>query len=300
MKSTRLYVLGRHGQVARALQEASEAQPDLVLGFGGRDAFDIADTDAVLQALRGFQPDIVINPAAYTAVDRAEEDAAAAYHVNRDGARAVAEASARLEIPTIHLSTDYVFDGAKPAPYVEDDAPAPINVYGASKLAGELAVAAANRRHVILRTAWVYSPFGQNFVRTMLRLASSRDTLRVVNDQVGCPTSALDIARAILAIARRIDRAGWTNEFGGVTHIAGPDVVTWYDFACSIMRVAAAHGARTARIEPIPTRDYPTPARRPANSRLSCDRLTTVFGVSMPSLEASLSECVSRLIATGS
>ncbi|MGY4303986.1 dTDP-4-dehydrorhamnose reductase [Bradyrhizobium sp. USDA 4369] len=300
MKSTRLYVLGLHGQVARALQEASEAQPDLVLGFGGRDAFDIADADAVLQALRGFQPDIVINPAAYTAVDRAEEEVAATYHVNRDGARAVAEASARLEIPTIHLSTDYVFDGAKPAPYVEDDAPAPINVYGASKLAGELAVAAANSRHVILRTAWVYSPFGQNFVRTMLRLASSRDTLRVVNDQVGCPTSALDIARAILAIARRIDRAGWTSEFGGVTHIAGPDVVTWYDFACRIMRIAAAQGARTARIEPIPTRDYPTPARRPANSRLSCDRLTAVFGVSMPSLEASLSECVSRLIATGS
>ncbi|MGJ4998215.1 dTDP-4-dehydrorhamnose reductase [Bradyrhizobium sp. HKCCYLS3077] len=296
MKTTRIYILGRQGQVARALQEVSEKRTDVVVGFGGRNDFDIADAEAVLGALRSFSPDVVVNPAAYTAVDRAEEESAAAFYVNRDGARAVAEASARLEIPTIHLSTDYVFDGAKPTPYVENDATAPINVYGASKLAGEHAVAVANDRHVILRTAWVYSPFGQNFVRTMLRLAATRDTLRVVDDQVGCPTSAHDIARAILAIAGRIDRSGWSTEFGGVTHIAGPDVVTWCDFARQIMRIAAARGARSANVEPITTRDYPTPARRPANSRLSCNRLMAVFGVYMPPLEQSLSECVSRLI----
>lgn len=296
MKPLRLYVLGQQGQVARALQEVSERRPDVVVGFGGRNDFDIADVDAVLAALRDFRPDFVINPAAYTAVDRAEEESAVAYHVNRDGAKAVAEASACMEIPTIHLSTDYVFDGTKSTPYAEDDATAPMSVYGASKLAGEHAVAAANHRHVILRTAWVYSPFGHNFVRTMLRLAETRDTLRVVCDQVGSPTYALDLAQAILAIAGRIDRSGWSTEFGGVTHIAGPDVVTWYDFACQIMRLAAARCARSAKVEPITTSDYPTPARRPRNSRLSCNRLTTVFGISMPPLEQSLSQCVSRLI----
>ena len=298
MRTLRIYVFGSQGQVACSLREAATGQPDIALGFGGRPDVDILRPDLVEKALGEFVPDIVINPAAYTAVDRAESEPQRAFAVNRDGARIVAEASSRLGAPIVHLSTDYVFDGRKKQPYVETDATAPQSVYGRSKLEGEHAVAATYERHIILRTAWVYSPFGNNFVRTMLRLSKSLDQLRVVDDQIGCPTFAPDIAVAILSIARRIDHLGWNREFAGITHLAGPDEVTWCDFARRIMRALEQHGERSVAVEAIPTAAYPTAAVRPANSRLCCDRLASIFGVRMPSLQRSLEHCITRLLAT--
>jgi dTDP-4-dehydrorhamnose reductase len=293
----RIYTIGMEGQVARSLREAARENPDIVIGWGARPDVDILRPKLVERAIENFSPDIVVNPAAYTAVDRAEGEAELAFAINRDGAEAVAKAARQLGIPVIHLSTDYVFDGSKAGAYVETDAVAPQGVYGRSKLAGELAVAAANERNVILRTSWVYAPFGSNFVRTMLRLASERDRLRVVGDQIGCPTYAPDIADAIIAIARTIGSSGWHARFSGVTHLAGPDEVTWFAFAREIMRLVEAKGGRAAAVDEITTADYPTAANRPANSRLNCDRLYATFGVRLPALPQSLEACLERLLA---
>jgi dTDP-4-dehydrorhamnose reductase len=268
------------------------------VGFGGRPDVDILCPDLVGNALRAFAPDIVINTAAYTAVDRAEHEPELAFEVNRDGAKTVAQAAARLGVPLIHLSTDYVFDGKKQTPYIEADATAPMSIYGRSKLEGELAAAAVSDHLVILRTAWVYSPFGNNFVRTMLRLSKTIDKLKVVDDQIGCPTYAPDIAIAILSIARRIGHSGWRSEFSGITNLAGPDEVTWCEFARRIMRILEQAGERSPPVEAIPTAAYPTAAVRPANSRLCCDRLASIFDIRMPTLDGSLKHCVARLLAT--
>jgi dTDP-4-dehydrorhamnose reductase len=189
-----------------------------------------------------------------------------------------------------------VFDGAKDGAYVETDLPSPQGVYGRSKLEGEQAVAAANPRHLIARTAWIYAPFGSNFVRTMLRLSAERDSLRVVDDQIGCPTYAPDLAEAILAVARTWSREGWRSEHAGVTHFAGPDAVTWCAFARQIFAGAAARGGRSVEVEAITTEQYPTPASRPANSRLSTARLQSLFGLRLPPLDHSLSACLDRLL----
>jgi dTDP-4-dehydrorhamnose reductase len=293
----RLYVIGAEGQVARALREAAAAHADIAFGCGARPDVDLLRPESIEQALDAFKPDIVINPAAYTAVDRAEAEPDQAFALNRDGAVAVATAAARLGVPIMQLSTDYVYDGRKPAPYVETDPVNPQGVYGRSKLAGEIAVAAANAKHIILRTAWVYAPFGNNFVRTMLRLASERDGLRVVDDQQGCPTYAPDIATAILRIAQTMHRSGWHDSYGGVTHLAGPDAMTWCAFARRIMAELTAQGGRAVPVEAIATADYPTPAVRPANSRLSTIRLAEIFDVELPSLDISLANCMARLRA---
>ena len=294
----RLYVIGTEGQVARSLREAAIQHPDIVMGCGGRPDVDILRPDLVEKAFLAFSPDMVINPAAYTAVDRAEAEPELAFATNRDGAGIVATAAARLGVPILHLSTDYVFDGKKESPYIETDPVRPESVYGRSKLEGEYAVAAANQRHIILRTAWVYSPFGNNFVRTMLRLSTQRDRLTVVDDQVGCPTFAPDIAAAILVIARKIYLSGWNEKFAGVTHIAGPDEVTWFDFARQIMRLSERTRRHSVTVEPISSRDYPSAAIRPANSRLCCDRLASVFNIRMPPLGRSLEECLGVLLGT--
>jgi dTDP-4-dehydrorhamnose reductase len=294
----RLYVVGTQGQVARSLREAAAANPDIVIMSDGRPNLDVLRPDLVEKALLASSPDVVINPAAYTAVDRAEIEPELAFAVNREGAGNVAAAAARLGIPIIHLSTDYVFDGMKEGRYVETDAVAPKSVYGRSKLAGEYAVAAANDRHVILRTSWVYAPFGSNFVRTILRLSADRDRLTVVDDQIGCPTFAPDIAAAILTVARKIKCSGWEQEFAGITHLAGPDEVTWCDFARLIMNVREKQGRRSVGVNAISTAAYPTAAARPANSRLCCDRLAAVFDVHMPPLALSLENCLERLLDT--
>ena len=293
----RLYVFGSEGQVARSLRETVIDKPDIVLGYGGRPEVDIRRPDLVEKALRAFSPDVVINPAAYTAVDRAESEPELAFAINRDGAGIVAAAAARLGVPILHLSTDYVFDGKKASPYIETDPVRPESVYGRSKLEGEHAVAAANQRHMILRTAWVYSPFGNNFVRTMLRLSAQRDRLTIVDDQVGCPTFAPDVAAAILVIARKIYLSGWSERFAGVTHIAGPDEVTWFDFARQIMRLSERTRRHSVTVAPISSKDYPSAAIRPANSRLCCDRLASVFNILMPPLGRSLEECLRLLLS---
>jgi dTDP-4-dehydrorhamnose reductase len=292
----RLYVIGSQGQVARSLREAATRDNDIVFGCGERPDVDLLRPASIARALADFRPDIVINPAAYTAVDKAESEPEQAFALNRDGAGTVAAAAAKRGVPVIHLSTDYVFDGTKDAAYVESDPVNPQSVYGRSKCEGEAAVAAANPQNIVLRTSWVYSPFGTNFVRTMLRLAAERDSLRVVDDQIGCPTYAPDIAVAAIAIARKVLAEGWRAEFAGVTHLAGPEALTWYAFANDIVRGAALRGGRSVPISPILTSDYPTPAARPANSRLSAARLASVFNIRMPPLEHSLANCLDLLV----
>jgi dTDP-4-dehydrorhamnose reductase len=292
----RLYVIGGQGQVARSLREAAAHERDIVFGCAERPDADLLRPASITQALTKFRPDIVINPAAYTAVDKAESEPEQAFALNRDGAGVVAAAAASQGAPVIHLSTDYVFDGSKDGPYVESDAVNPQCVYGKSKCEGEVAVAAANPQHIVLRTSWVYAPFGTNFVRTMLRLTGERDSLRVVDDQIGCPTYAPDIAAAAIAIAKKVLAEGWRTEFAGVTHLAGPDALSWYDFASDIVRGAALHGGHSVPISPISTSDYPTPAARPANSRLSTARLASVFDIYLPPLQRSLADCLDRLL----
>jgi dTDP-4-dehydrorhamnose reductase len=291
----RLYVIGTDGQIARSLREAAGLHDGVIFGFGGRPEVDLLHPKSIEAAIASFRPDVVINPAGYTAVDKAETEPDQAFALNRDGARAVAIAAANQGAPIIHLSTDYVFDGNKTGAYVESDPVAPQGVYGRSKLEGEMAVAAANPRHVVLRTSWVYAPFGNNFVRTMLRLAAERDRLRVVDDQVGCPTYAPDIATAAIAMAQKLTNAGWHSKYTGVTHLAGPDTLTWCAFAGEIMRASAERGGRVVPVEPISTHDYPTPASRPPNSQLSTARLEAIFDMRLPPMKSSLANCLDRL-----
>jgi dTDP-4-dehydrorhamnose reductase len=291
----RLYVIGGEGQVARSLREATSQCDNIICAFGLRPDVDLLSPSSIAKALADFRPDVVVNPAAYTAVDRAESEPDKAFALNCDGARFVAKAAADHGAPIIHLSTDYVFDGKKKELYLESDPVEPQTVYGRSKLEGELAVAEANPKHIILRTSWVYAPFGNNFVRTMLRLAAERDRLRVVDDQFGCPTYAPDIAHAIIAIAQNSIGLGWRAQYAGITHLAGPDIRTWYAFARDVIHESAARGGRSVPVDPISTSDYPTPAIRPANSGLSTGRLESVFDIRLRPLKSSLADCLDRL-----
>jgi dTDP-4-dehydrorhamnose reductase len=290
----RLYVIGFEGQVARSLREAARLHKDITFGFGARPDVDLRHPQSIDAAIARFRPDVVINPAAYTAVDKAESEPNQAFTLNRDGARSVAVAAANQGAAVIHLSTDYVFDGKKDGAYLECDPVAPLGVYGRSKLEGELAVAEVNPRHVVLRTSRIYAPFGANFVLAMLRLAAERDRLPVVDDQIGCPTYAPDIARVVIAIARKLANSE-EAKYLGITHIAGPDALTWYAFAREIIYAGAERGRRSIPVEPIPASEYVTPALRPANSRLSTARLESIFGLSLPPLKSSLSDCLDRL-----
>jgi dTDP-4-dehydrorhamnose reductase len=292
----RLYVIGSEGQVARSLREVAVVDKNIVFGYGARPQVDLLRPSSIEKALADFRPDVLVNPAAYTAVDKAESEPDQAFALNRDGARAAAVAASKQGVPIIHLSTDYVFDGKKQGAYIERDPVAPRGVYGRSKLEGELAVAEANPKHVVLRTSWVYAPFGGNFVGTMLRLAGERERLQVVDDQVGCPTYAPDIAGAIIAIAYHVRDSRWSPNFSGVTHIAGPEPLSWHTFAQEIVRGAAERGGRSVPVDPISTPDYPTAALRPANSILSTERLKATFGIRLPPLRDSLSDCLDRLL----
>jgi dTDP-4-dehydrorhamnose reductase len=291
----KLVVTGVHGQVARALVE--RAPPGAVVVPLGRPQLDLADAAGIAPALAQAGADLVINAAAYTAVDKAETERDAAFAVNATGAGAVAAAARALGLPLIHLSTDYVFDGAKPAPYVETDPTGPTGVYGASKLAGEAAVMAAHPGAVIARTAWVVSPFGNNFVKTMLRLAATRDEIGVVADQIGNPTSALDIADALWQVATNLLAHPADPALSGLFHLTGSGEASWADLAGEVFAASARHGGPVARVRPIGTADYPTPARRPANSRLDCAHLAHVHGVRLPDWRASVDTLVTRLLA---
>ncbi len=287
-----ILVTGGSGQLASALAGAAGVRRV------GRPDFDFNRPETIEAAFKAAAPRMVVNAAAYTAVDAAETDAEAAYRANRDGPAALARLCAEAGIPLIHVSTDYVFDGTKAEPYEESDPVAPQGVYGASKLAGEQAVLAAGGPAIILRTAWVYAVTGKNFVRTMLTVGKTRDRLTVVADQHGCPTTAADLAEAILAIAGRLDRTGWQPDYHGIFHAAGSGATTWFGLAVATFEEAARHGARVPQVAPIATADWPTPAKRPANSRLDCTRLTQVFGVTMPPWRESLSRTVDQIFAT--
>ena len=290
----KLAVTGATGQVVRALVERAPVGVTVVTL--GRPLIDLADPAGIAPALARIGADVVVNAAAYTAVDRAETDSAAAFAINAAGAGAVAAAARSLELPLIHISTDYVFDGTKTAPYVETDPTGPTGVYGASKLAGELAVMDAHPDAVIARTAWVFSPFGGNFVKTMLRLAATREEVGVVADQLGNPTSALDIADAVLAMAANLVARPREQALRGLFHMTGSGEASWADFATHIFAISGAHGGPVARVKAIATSDYPSPARRPANSRLDCSRLAQVHGVRLPDWRLSADTIVARLL----
>lgn len=266
-------VLGRGGQVAREL--ARVLPRELAPRFAGRETLDLitADVEAFVHDLA---PDAVVNAAAYTAVDHAEAEPEAAFRLNRDVPAALARACAARDIPFVHLSTDYVFDGEKGAPYVESDARRPLNVYGRSKAEGEIAVEEAGGRWTILRTSWLYSAFGSNFVRTMIRLASERDTVDVVADQRGAPTHARDMAQAVLRVLQHDLRGSATAR--GLFHVAGQGEATWADLAQAAFEESGRRGGVTAKVRRIATSDYPTAARRPADTRLASDRFAAAFG----------------------
>ncbi|MDF0542435.1 dTDP-4-dehydrorhamnose reductase [Sphingobium sp. H39-3-25] len=291
----RIAVTGKVGQVVTALLERGPAAGIEIVAVG-RPELDLADAGSVAAALAAVAPDVIVSSAAYTAVDKAESEPDVAFAVNRDGAGAVATAAARLGVPVIHLSTDYVFRGDKDGAYVEDDPVDPAGVYGASKLAGEEAVAAANPNHAILRTCWVYSPFGANFVKTMLRLAETRDALGVVADQHGTPTSALDIADAVIAVAKRLVE-DQDPALRGVFHLTGSGDGTWADFAEEIFVGLSAVTGKQMTVNRITTADFPTPAKRPANSRMSGEKLTRLYGVTLPEWRVSTASVVGRLLA---
>ncbi|TBC92943.1 dTDP-4-dehydrorhamnose reductase [Rhizobium leguminosarum] len=289
----RIAVTGKSGQVSSALQALNAGGIEVIAI--GRPELDLLEPSMVHETIAKLKPDIVVSSAAYTAVDKAESDEAAAFAINRDGARAIAAAAAELSLPIIHLSTDYVFEGDKPERYVESDPVGPVSVYGRSKLEGEYAVAAANENHVILRTAWVYSTFGHNFVKTMLRLAETREELSVVSDQLGCPTSANDIAEAIVKIADRLAKDS-SPDLRGVFHLAGSGETNWAEFARYILSILEEKTGRRVTVRDIATADYPTAANRPANSRLCCDKLKRLYGVSMPEWQVSTRAAVTKLL----
>jgi dTDP-4-dehydrorhamnose reductase len=291
----RLLVTGKYGQISMALREVGAAQDIEVVAIG-RPEFDLVNPEDGLTKLAAVKPDVIVSAAAYTAVDKAESDAAMAYLINADGPASLAGLAAELDIPIVHLSTDYVFDGCKPSPYVETDATNPLAVYGASKLRGEQAIAAITNNHVILRTAWVYSPFGNNFLKTVLKLAATRPELRVVDDQRGNPTSALDIANAVIAVARNLLARPNDVDLRGIFHMVGTGEASWADFATEIFACSARFDGPWADVTRISTAEYPTAARRPANSRLDSTILKSSHGIAMPDWRSSTHDIIHRLL----
>ena len=291
----RIAVIGRDGQVSRSIA--------LLMGQCGhevvvlaRPEFDLRDRVKVIEAIGNAHPALVINSAGYTAVDRAEDEPDMAWAVNAGGAEAAGVASAAIGVPIIHFSTDYVFGGTSATPYVETDTTGPANVYGASKLEGERLIAATNPRHVILRTSWVFSPYGNNFVKTILMLAASRPELSVVDDQRGNPTFAADLASAVMALVPRLVGDDRLPESYGVFHAANSGATTWCGFARAIMDEAKARGAPHAPVRAIANKGHITKARRPKFSMLSTAKLERVHGIALRSWDAALEDCLDDLI----
>ena len=270
-----ILVFGGNGQLGRELFRAA-AERHVALQALTRAEADIADAAAVAAALKRWTPNLIVNAAAYTNVDGAESHDAEARRANELGPAVLAAACAKVDIPLIHISTDYVFDGSKDGAYRESDPVHPVNAYGRSKAAGEDAVRRALQRHVILRTAWLYSTFGRNFLKTILQLAQMRDELRIVADQHGSPTSARELAEAILRVAPRLIAEPGLS---GTYHFTADGATTWHGFAECIVAASAPITGRNPLVTPIATADYPTPAKRPANSRLDCRRFVRTFGL---------------------
>ncbi len=286
----KILISGKTGQVAVELQKHLAGLGELIVL--GRDVLDLSQPDQIRAQVRAHKPDLLIIAAAHTAVDQAENEPELAFAINAIAPGVFAEEAAALGIPLIHYSTDYVFDGRKPAPYTEDDATNPLGVYGKSKLAGELAIAASGAQHLILRTSWVYSTHGKNFLLTMQRLLQERSELRVVADQIGAPTWAGTIAQSTRALIERWqsgDAAAW-----GTYHLTASGETSWFGFTQAIAGHLTAQGKACATLEPIPASAYPTPAARPQNSRLDCSRLAREWGVTQPVWEAALSACLAE------
>ncbi len=284
----KILLLGQHGQVSRELQWLLESRHELIVL--GREQLDLADIDNLREAVRRLQPELIINAAAHTAVDAAESEPEAAFAINAVAPGVLAEEAAALDAPLIHYSTDYVFDGSKASAYIEEDAPNPLSVYGRSKLAGEQAIATVGGKHLILRTSWVYSLHGRNFLLTMQRLLQEREQLSVVADQVGAPTWAGSIAAATVQLIERWQKqqtATW-----GIYHFSARGETSWFGFAEAIAAQLQAQGKTVAQLKPIATTEYPTPARRPLNSRLDCSRLERDWGVRLPDWHDGLLECL--------
>ncbi len=287
----RILLTGVNGQVGWELRRTLAPLGEVIAA--GRSVLDLADTAGIRRSVEAIAPDLIVNPAAYTAVDKAESEPRLAHAIN---AAAPGELAA-CGIPLVHFSTDYVFDGRKSGAYTEVDQPNPLGVYGASKLAGEQAVAGAGIPHLILRTSWVYGLRGRNFLLTMQRLARERDTLAVVNDQFGAPTWSRLIAEATaLAVARWLERSDRTAT-SGIYHLTCGGRTSWHGFTAAILAHLAAGGEETARLKAIPSSEYPTPAVRPANSQLDCGKLADTFGVRLPDWEEALALCLDEDVA---
>ncbi|SAK06982.1 dTDP-4-dehydrorhamnose reductase [Burkholderia multivorans] len=288
-----ILVTGVNGQVGFELLRSLQGLGRVVAC--DRSMLDLSDLGRVRSVVRDLKPSIIVNPAAYTAVDKAETDVDAARQLNAEVPRVLAEEAARSGAALVHYSTDYVFDGTKEGAYVETDATNPQNVYGLTKLEGERAIAATGCAHVILRTSWVYGRRGKNFLLTMLRLGSERPELRVVADQIGAPTWSKTIATAtshIIAQALATDEADWWARRSGVYHFTAAGATSWHGFAEAIL--ANAMGERAPKVVPIPASDYAVPAKRPANSRLSHAKLTEAFGLRLPEWGDALKLCLSE------
>jgi dTDP-4-dehydrorhamnose reductase len=288
-----ILVAGKSGQLARCLHDCA-VRRNVPIALAGRPELDLEDGKSIYQVVAAIEPSAIINAAAYTAVDLAEAEPARAFSLNCDGAARLADAAARCGIPFVQISTDYVFDGGKRWPYHEDDIPAPLNVYGSSKLASEAAVLKACPCTAVIRTSWLYSPYGNNFVRTMQRLSATQPTVRVVDDQRGRPTSAADLAVAVLTIVERLRSANGCDE-AGIYHLAGEGETSWYGFAVAIFTSLTRRGRRVAGLQAITTDEYPTAARRPKNSCLDSSKAERVFGVRLPPWRSSLEECLDQL-----
>jgi len=283
----RILVLGRNGQVGGALTQSLQSLGELIAL--DRTQLDLANPEAIRTALRELQPQVIINAAAYTAVDAAESDQATAFQVNAIAPRVIAEESERLSATLIHYSTDYVFDGGKQGAWLEDDATAPLSAYGHSKLAGEQAIADVGGSHLILRTSWVYGLQGKNFLLTMLKLAETRDELAIVDDQIGAPTWAITIADATAAILRDAGEPAQLAALSGIYHLCAGGHTSWFGFAQAIFSHASVQKKPTLR--PITTVEYPTPAKRPANSMLNTDKFRHTFG-DLPDWGDALQHCM--------
>jgi dTDP-4-dehydrorhamnose reductase len=294
-QAARVLILGANGQLGIELERC-------FAGYGqvtalGRDACDLADFDQIRQAIANVQPAIILNAAAYTAVDRAETEAEAAIRVNGEAPGVLAEEARRISALLVHYSTDYVFDGSKNGPWVEEDLPAALNVYGSSKLEGERRIAQAGERYLIFRTSWVFSPHGHNFVRTMLRLGEEREQLKIVNDQIGAPTSAFAIALGTRRVLEQLNAEERdSSAYSGIYHMTCAGQTTWCGFAKAIFqRAKNPRGKGWAAVTGIASADYPTPAARPRNSLLSNEKLHATFGVRLESWETALEETLHKL-----
>lgn len=292
----RVLVIGRDGQLARTIRNET-LPPNVELGFAGPPEVDLRKPGSAASHIGRERPDWIINAAAYTAVDLAEQEAELAFAINSQGAGEIAGAATAVGARMVHISTDYVFDGCSNTPLTEESPTGPLNVYGQSKLAGEELVRRNCPDAMIVRTSWLYSPFGSNFVRTILRLAGERDELRIVDDQVGSPTSATDLARALtalLALGLEGDRTG----AGEIYHFAGSGACSWADFARGIIAASAEFGGKTANVVPIATKDYPTAAIRPAYTVLDCGKFDRDFGFERPGWSDAVRPVVAALMET--